>query len=488
LQRLALTVLVFTFALRATAHAQTCNPTTCAAKDSATACNTSTWSCAYIAYVGYICDPSVYKVPPVGTACESDNNPCTTDACGGTAGQTYGDGVCHHTAVANGTGCGTGKVCNNGGCGCAAGSKACGAGCIPNANCCADSDCPGDPANHRVGVCGAGVCGMTCASGYKPCGGNCIGATQCCQNSDCMTPPSGCYNTAGTCSGGVCNYTYNDGAACNADNTKCTPNNTCKSGSCIADTAHTVKCVQRECHTAPSCNASTGNCDDAAQPAGTACGGNGCTPASTCGAQGVCSATTKDCSNLTTNCKVGICDPQLPTATNCTTMNVANDTPCTLADMCQLMTACVGGACVGTPKICAPSAPCRTAACNPTTGDCDEQLSPLGSSCEGTIACLQHASCDASGTCQGDFVADGSPCDNPSCSVAATCVTGECKCFGENGGASVGASDDAGVTSSDSGKHGCAVAVGGAAGSPVLLALVLLWIAARVCRVWLARG
>src|SRR4029078_349043 len=131
---------------------------------------------------------------------------------------------------------------------------------------------------------------------------------------------------------------------CNADDTKCTPNDTCMNGTCLADTANAVKCVQRPCHTPPVCHATTGNCDDTVVTG--ACGGNNCTAAGTCSA-GTCSGATKDCSSLSCPCSTGICDPSIgdPSA-NCAKITVLHGTACTLADKCMLMTECSGGVCV----------------------------------------------------------------------------------------------------------------------------------------------
>src|SRR5262249_32569211 len=149
---------------------------------------------------------------------------------------------------------------------------------------------------------------------YKACGGTCIPTTGCCGNGDCVNPPSVCFATQGSCNNNVCSYPFADGTACDADGDKCTPNDSCKSGTCVADTAHLVKCIQRLCHTTPSCNKSTGNCDDTAIADGVGnCGGDGCTPTGNC-TGGNCSTAsqTTDCSSINDACVVGLCDPTKP--------------------------------------------------------------------------------------------------------------------------------------------------------------------------------
>jgi hypothetical protein len=361
---------------------------------------------------------------------------------------------------------------------CATGYKACGTACISSTLCCTNADCPNDPANHRQGLCGVGgQCGYTCDTGYKACGTTCIATSACCSNADCVTPPSGCYKSAGACSAGTCTYPYNDGAACNADNNACTPNDSCMSGTCIADTAHQVVCVQRACHSAPSCNTTTGDCTDTALTDGTACGGNGCTAAGTC-TGGNCSSPTKDCSSLNTACKLGICDPSLPASSDCTTQNQVNGTACTLTDLCQLQVACSGGTCIGTPKVCPSLGTCHIDACNSATGNCDDTLAAAGTSCATSGSCIQNATCDANGNCNGDSVPDGTACEKSNCSEAAECVSGMCTCVDTpdlSGGIAPVIQTDGGVTTQRAVKgKGCEMSPHGDPRSIVGVLLCLL--------------
>jgi hypothetical protein len=82
------------------------------------------------------------------------------------------------------------------------------------------------------GVCNGGRCvytqqTITCGSGG--CAGNAC-QTDPCANVTCNTPPSVCYDAAGTCSQGSCSYPANR-AACN-DNDACTDGDTCSGGVC----------------------------------------------------------------------------------------------------------------------------------------------------------------------------------------------------------------------------------------------------------------
>jgi MYXO-CTERM domain-containing protein len=271
-----------------------------------------------------------------------------------------------------------------------------------------------------------------------------------------VNPPSVCFATQGTCNNNLCAYSYADGAACDADGDKCTPNDSCKSGTCVADTDHLVRCIQRPCHTAPACNKTTGNCDDAAIPDGVGkCGGDGCTPKGDC-TGGTCStaAQTIDCSALDTQCAAGLCDPTKPGsgAEKCGAQNVVNGTACDLADKCLQSPACSGGTCVGTPKACDPSLACHVAMCNSTTGDCDEAVAPLGTACGTPSSCKQNATCDANGNCGGDPVPDGSPCQMLDCATTAACVSGACVCLMSASTDGLGNGDtDGGVSGDDAG-------------------------------------
>jgi hypothetical protein len=247
-------------------------------------------------------------------------------------------------------------------------------------------------------------------------------------------------------------------------------------GTCVADTANLVKCVQRECHTAPACNKTTGDCQDTVISG--ACGGNGCTPAGTC-ASGACSTAnqTKSCTNLDDGCHVGACDPA---SGNCAAVNKANGTVCQVADKCQQSAVCSGGVCLGTAKQCDPSGPCRVPMCNGSTGECEETIAPMGTACDIGDGCTQNATCDAVGNCSGSPTPDGTPCDKAGCAETAACVSGMCTClslpdFG-SGSSSVHASEqstlDAGVNESDGGSGGISSGCSYGGGSPTPFAIL----------------
>ncbi|MEO6952593.1 MAG: hypothetical protein ABI321_12320 [Polyangia bacterium] len=421
---------------------------------------------------------------PAGTACTDDGDPCTTDACNDT-------GTCLHSSsggkTCNGTCIAAGTCCTNTDCGniangsavcpsagstcsltCNGGYKVCGSVCIAQTACCVDTDCPGNMTNHQHGVCGASACVLACDSGWKACGTTCIAEAACCSSTDCTSPPSGCYKAQGTCTQNACTYPVNDDAPCNADGNACTPNDTCKAGACVADTAHTVKCVKRDCHGPAACDTTTGNCVDTPLADSTPCGNNGCADAQGVCQSGTCSAGTKNCSAKSTDCTVGVCDPSAPAGTACTSTNTTNGTICSLADKCLVGPACSGGVCTGTRTTCTPSGACRTAECNPSSGSCEETVAQKGTTCSPNSACTQNGTCDENGTCVGDPVPDGTPCNKTGCSLGvATCGGGQCTCLDapDFGAAPTG-------SSSGGGKSGCDYT--GGAGSPGFFVALLM--------------
>ena len=373
-----------------------------------------------------------------GTCCPSASN-CTggktCSAVGGSCNCPAGTSDCGGTCIAAGTCCASpnscagGQVCSGAGgsCSCPGGTYLCNGACVTNGTCCTSqaATCSGGKVCNIDG----GTCVCPAGKTYCDLSNSCIPSSNCCRDSNCTVPPSCKTATGATCNAGTCVYPNDDGASCNADSTKCTPNDKCLGGTCVADTANKVKCVQKDCHTPPLCNPGTGNCDDANVGNGTACGGNGCSSMVGACTSGTCSVTPKDCTALNTQCKVGVCDPTQMVGAPCATSNTMNGTSCTLADKCVLTTACSGGDCVGTKKVCDAPAPCHATTCNSTTGECDDSFLPAGTACFQNGACRQNAACDANGNCVGDSVPDGTPCSKGGCQGAAACVSSSCICL-----------------------------------------------------------
>jgi hypothetical protein len=397
----------------------------CADNNSTNSCGSSCSACPTPANGSATCNGS-----SCGIACNGGFHNCTgscvdntsVNNCGGSCSACATPPSGHGHSACDGSSCSI--VCDGG-------YHLCGGDCTANtdpAYGCGASNCVACAAPTGLpgqASCNGATCSMTCNGGGYLCGTQCIANGTCCNNASCSAGPA-CYQANGTCSGvgGTCTYALANGQACNADSSKCTPNDYCMNGSCVADTAHQVTCTPVDCHSAPSCNASTGNCDSTPLT-GTTCGNTGCfNTVATCN-NGVCQgAVPKDCSSGLPQCKVGVCDSNTG---NCGSDNAANGTTCTLADLCQENGQCSGGTCVGTPKSCTTSNICKVSVCDSTDGVCKDQNAPAGTSCDKMDPCSQHGSCDDSGNCVAQTVVDGTPCTNTGCDSAA-CVAGTCTC------------------------------------------------------------
>ncbi|MCC6807990.1 MAG: hypothetical protein IT381_11245 [Deltaproteobacteria bacterium] len=317
--------------------------------------------------VGPICDP---------IACAGSGDACTTRACDGD--------VCVGTPIDHTARCGarcctppehaTDANCNGTACGlptCEAGYKACSATkCVPDAGCCNDAGCPAD---------------TTCRDNY------CNQVTNVCaftaRNSDA----------------------YCDGSV--AD--RCAAHKRCNAtGDCIPYAAKV--CEWPACHAAPTCTPADGVChSDALLADGTTCGGTGCYANSASCSGGSCGGQApKDCSGGVPVCNVGQC---VEPSGNCIIVPLDDGAACTLADKCMVNVACQAGECRGTPKQCPASDQCRSAYCNPATGDCVEENLADGSECALVDACMKGGQCNA-GVCVGQpRCASKSACMIPSC-------------------------------------------------------------------------
>jgi len=143
----------------------------------------------------------------------------------------------------------------------------------------------------------------------------------------------------------ICNPCWNqpDGNACD-DNDACTQSDSCLAGTCTG--SNPVVCDgETQCQGAGVCDPSTGQCNSAPKPNGTACTDkNACTQSDTCqggqcvGADPVI-CTPTDCQDQgKCNPALGVCvNPPKPDGTSCNDGN-----SCSLVDVCQK------GTCVGT--------------------------------------------------------------------------------------------------------------------------------------------
>ena len=240
-----------------------------------------------------------------GISCD-DGNPCTADACDAVAG-------CVHKPVGDGAPC-------------------------DDSNRCTQTD-----------TCKAGAC-----RGTNPV--VCAATDQC--------------HTAGVCesaSGACSNPAAPDGTACN-DGTACTQTDSCQLGTCTG-TNPVICAAQDQCHTAGTCNSSTGICSNPTAVDGNACNdGNACTTADTC-QSGICIGTAAVCTAQDQCHLAGTCDPSSGT---CSNPMAADGTACNDGNACTRTDSCLTGICTGSsPVTCAASDPCHSVGvCDPHSGTC----------------------------------------------------------------------------------------------------------------------
>src|SRR5439155_1418838 len=215
-----------------------------------------------------------------GTRCD-DGNACTqTDTC--EAGACVGGEPVRDTAADQ---CHTAGVCNPASGSCTNPAKLDGAPC-DDGNACTRTD-----------TCEAGAC----------VGGNpvvCTAADQC--------------HTAGVCnpaSGGCSNPAKLDGAPCDDGNT-CTRTDTCEAGACVG--ANPVVCTAADqCPPAATCNPASGACSNPAYPTGSRCDdGNACTRTDTCEAGACVGANPVVCTAADQCHTAGTCDPTTGACSN----------------------------------------------------------------------------------------------------------------------------------------------------------------------------
>ncbi len=242
-----------------------------------------------------------------------------------------------------------------------------------------------------------------------------------------------------------------NGLAC-TDGNACTQRDTCQAGVCRPGSP-LVCPAPDQCHTAATCNPTTGMCSNPTKPDNSLCDdGDACTQSDSCQAGSCVGSNPKTCTALDQCHEAGTCDPKSgvcsdPAKTDGSTCDDGN--ACTQSDSCQT------GACVGAnPKACAALDQCHVAGvCDPGTGICSDPVKDDGSACDDGNACTQTDACQAggcvggnpiicaaldqchvsgtcdpgTGLCSQPVVMDGSPCnDGNACTQVDACQTGTC--------------------------------------------------------------
>lgn len=359
-------------------------------------------------------------------------------------------GSCVRRNVADGAACSDGDKCTDDVC--------VGGRCVSTPKNCSAVD---GPCTKGVCQASSGICviqtvnqGLSCPVADKCSVGACV-------DNLCVSSPKNCSSIVPPgeqCLRGVCNAVtgncalrnLTDGTAC-SDGNACT-DDVCLGGRCVSTPKSCVS-LNSEC-TLGVCSATNGSCVmtlvNQSRP---------CTPANVCstavcvGQQ--CVSSPKNCSSVVSpgeQCVVPACNPLTGA---CQRQNATDGTSCTDANLCTVKDACVGSVCRGTPKNCsALTTECTVGVCNATTGTCFARPRREGLTCAppagfcGTGKCTagkcvttrfnctalgdgvcSQGRCNAtSGKCVSVPINEGGDCDpRDPCTVNATCTAGSCR-------------------------------------------------------------
>ncbi len=275
---------------------------------------------------------------------------------------------------------------------------------------------------------------VACSDASAPCQAGQFCVSGICCTTACTTPTA-CHTAAGaTCATGVaCVYptTIADSTACD-DGNACTTGETCHSGACNGGTAVSCNdsnpCTDDSCDTVLGCTNqnNTAACDD----------GNPCTSGDVC-ANGLCkSGATKDCSAMTDQCNVGVCNA----SGACAKSPVTNNTACNDNLKCTATDVCTNGVCTGSVDSCGAQAT-ACAEGTPPTCTCNAGYVSSGGQCVPTTnecvpspgPCVANATCndpdsspnDAVCTCPTGFTGNGKTAGT-GCTQIDNCVGNPC--------------------------------------------------------------
>ena len=234
----------------------------------------------------------------------------------------------------------------------------------------------------------------------------------------------------------------NDGLGCNGVEM-------CENGAC---TAEPVDCSHLDGPCVVGvCSDKDGGCVAMPKTNGDSCDdGNFCTVDGTCNA-GVCETQPRDCSGVADQCNEGVCDE---TADACVAVPVSDGTTCDDGQFCTVGESCTAGACTGEARDCSAAADqCNSGTCDETADACVPAALPDGTTCDDGAYCTVNDACvagactaggprqcgaaggscrdgvcdEATKSCTGDPVADGTPCDDDQyCTTGDACVAGTC--------------------------------------------------------------
>ena len=161
-----------------------------------------------------------------------------------------------------------------------------------------------------------------------------------------------------------------DGTTCD-DGNACTQTDECQSGACVG--SNPVVCSALDsCHAVGTCDPATGTCSNPVAPDNTPCSDDDlCTQQDACVAGACVGSNPVTCTALDACHSAGTCDA---TTGTCSNPVAPDNTPCSDDDLCTQQDACVAGACVGSnPVTCPYASKCLVqGVCAPTTGLCSD--------------------------------------------------------------------------------------------------------------------
>jgi hypothetical protein len=332
-------------------HVTCTAPATCY---TAGTCNTTTGVCSSATLDSGFCF--------INNACEATGASDGTNTC-----ETCQPSVSTsaYSPVSNGTTCSNGNACDIATC--------------ESGACTVQSQvtCTTPDACHTAGTCSTstGVCSPpTLKSSFCFIGNACV-----------STGAANGTNTCETCQPSLSTTTYSpvaDGASC-SDGNACTLNDTCQAGACTVG-SHVTCTAPDACHTAGTCNTTTGVCSTPTLNAGF------CYIAGACVASG------------TTN-GANTCEACEPASSTSQFSPVGNGTACNDGVTCTANDVCTNGACGGTAYSCTPTACQVASACN-GLGGCIVTNAPNGTACGTGEVC-------ASGSCVSETDDGGTASD-----------------------------------------------------------------------------
>ena len=170
-----------------------------------------------------------------------------------------------------------------------------------------------------------------------------------------------------------------NGIGCDAG--RCTTGATCQAGACAGAP---LQCpAPALCRDAGVCNPSTGACDFAPSPPGSACTQNACVLGQSCDGLGACAGGTP------VVCDAGACETAFCDGGACLVL-ARNGGPCDDDAGCTHSDLCVNGVCTGTGYVCPPPGDCQTGGACEGDGGCTYASVANGSTCDGGF-CLAGA-------------------------------------------------------------------------------------------------